>query len=45
MKSRPSVNVPGECNTCYLIDQEKGTTTDQGVVRHLDITHQLHRGG
>ena len=45
VKSRPWVNVPGKCNTCYLIDREKGKATDQEVVRHLGIAHQLHRGG
>ena len=45
MKPRPSENVSGKCNTCYLIDREKGKATDQEVVRHLGIAHQLHRGG
>ena len=45
VKSRPWVNVSGKCNTCYLIDREKGKATDQEVVRHLGIAHQLHRGG
>ena len=45
MKSRPSVNVPGKCNTCYLIHQEISKAIDQEVVRHLGIAHQLHRGG
>jgi len=45
VKSRPWVNVPGKCNTCYLIDREKNKATDQEVVRHLGIAHQLHRGG
>jgi hypothetical protein len=43
--ARPWVDVPGKCNTCYLIDREKGKATDKEVIRHLGIVHQLHRGG
>jgi hypothetical protein len=45
VKARPWVDVPGKCNTCYLIDREKNQATDKEVVRQLGIVHQLHRGG
>jgi len=45
VKARPWVDVPGKCNTCFLIDREKDTATDKEVVRQLGIVHQLHRGG
>jgi hypothetical protein len=45
VKSRPWVDVPGKCNTCYLIDDQRKSATDREVQRHLGLAHQLHRGG
>ena len=45
VKSSPWVDVPGKCNTCYVIDRLRRTAEDREVQRHVGLAHQMHRGG
>jgi hypothetical protein len=45
VKSRPWVDVPGKCSTCYIIDRLRKTAEEREVQRHVGLAHQMHRGG
>jgi hypothetical protein len=45
VKSRPWVDVPGKCSTCYIIDRLRKTSEEKEVQRHIGLAHQMHRGG
>lgn len=42
---RHQKDIPGTCNTCYLIDEGRKTSEDAAVLQHFKMSHVLHRGG
>ena len=43
--SRPWVDIPGKCNTCYEIDRQRRESNDPVVQEKLREAHLMHRGG
>ena len=41
---RPWCNIPGSCNTCYLIHKRGKESTDFTFQKHLRDLHTIHRG-
>lgn len=42
---RKQKDIPGTCNTCYLIDEGRKTAEDAAVLTMFQKAHVLHRGG
>lgn len=43
--TRPYVDIPGKCGTCYEIDRQRKCFESKDVQRLLADAHLLHRGG
>lgn len=43
--ARNVVDIPGKCNTCFLIDNLQRTTKGSEMLTALTFAHILHRGG
>lgn len=44
-RTRPWINIPGKCDTCYRIDTMRRQSNSRGVHEALKQCHHLHRGG
>lgn len=43
--NRPWCDVPGKCDICFEIDNQRRNCSDEATLEQLKRAHHMHRGG